>query len=308
MNNIISDIIDNMEQAIVGKRNSIELIVTCLLARGHVLLEDVPGVGKTQLALALAKSCDGRFNRLQLTPDIMPSDITGYTLIHQNTGIAEFVEGAAFCNFLLADEINRCSPKSQSALLEIMEEEQVSIDRNSYKLPNPFMVIATQNPVETYGTYHLPEAQLDRFLMKISVGYPSITDEMSIIRRSNRNAAAVLNSVVSLEDILQLQNSVNDIKVSKEIDEYILRILTETRNDDRIRLGVSPRGGMALRRCACAYALVRGRDYVIPDDIKYLAPFVLSHRVLLSSQGKAEAGSSEAVIANIMDSVMVVSE
>ena len=306
-NNIVQDIIENMERAVIGKRDCIEALLTCVIAGGHVLLEDVPGVGKTQLALSLARSCEGSFNRLQLTPDIMPSDITGYTLIRQN-GSSEFVKGAAFCNFLLADEINRCSPKSQSALLEIMEEGQVSIDGNRYALPMPFMVIATQNPVETYGTYHLPEAQLDRFLMKLSVGYPGRMEELEIIARGKHNAAAALTPVATVSDIESLKELAGLVHVSKSIDEYILRLAVYTREDDNIKLGLSPRGSMALRRAVMAYAIVKGRDYVLPDDVKLLAMAVIPHRIILSSQGRANFEINENYVRDMLEKVFVVCE
>ena len=211
-NEKIKRLIENVEQVIVGKRETINLVVAAMLAGGHVLIEDVPGVGKTQLVSAIAKSCEGQFGRLQLTPDVMPSDITGYTMIDQTTHNTEFRKGAVFCNFLIADEINRASPKSQSALLEIMEEGQVSVDGNTYVLPKPFMVLATQNPVETYGTYHLPEAQMDRFIMKISVGYPNRQDELDIMMRNERNISAkTLHSVITCEDVVSLAESVKEV-------------------------------------------------------------------------------------------------
>jgi len=280
-------------------------LLTALLANGHVLIEDVPGVGKTQLALALAKSCEGNFNRIQLTPDIMPGDITGFSMVDKLTGNLVFKEGAAFCNFLLADEINRCSPKSQSALLEIMEEKQVSMDGYVHPIPDPFMIIATQNPVETYGTYHLPEAQMDRFLIKISMGYPSRSQELEILARGNSRKADTLSSVVSLGDIVSLRADTLRVKCTEAVENYIMDIVDATRNNENINLGVSPRGSIALREAARAYATVNGREYVIPDDVKYLAPYVLGHRIMLSSQGRTHYKENTTLIKDILNQITV---
>ncbi|MBQ5311111.1 MAG: MoxR family ATPase [Oscillospiraceae bacterium] len=305
-NRKISGLISNIENVIVGKRDSIELVITAMLTGGHILIEDVPGVGKTQLVSALARSCDGVFGRLQLTPDVMPTDITGFTLINPSDYTREFRPGAAFCNFLLADEINRASPKSQSALLEIMEEGQVSIDGETHQLPKPFMVLATQNPVETYGTYHLPEAQMDRFLMKISMGYPSKRDELDILDRNSRRVnAKSLEPVISCADIQELAEAANDIRCADNLREYIIKLVDATRHSDYIKLGVSPRGSIALYRSAKAYAMVSGRDYVIPDDIKLLAPYVLAHRIMLTPKGRSAYGSSEKAVASVLEAVSV---
>lgn len=304
-NSTVENIISNIEQVIIGKRPQIELAITALIAGGHVLIEDVPGVGKTQLASALARSCGGSFNRLQLTPDIMPGDITGFSLIRRDTGEAEFKEGAAFCNFLLADEINRCSPKSQSALLEIMEEQQVSMDGIIHELPDPFMILATQNPVETYGTYHLPEAQMDRFLMKFSMGYPTREQELLILRKSKMDSADSLKEVASLQEISELRAAVESVNVSEALENYIMNIVEVSRGNENIRLGVSPRGSIALRRAARAYAIAQGRDYVLPDDVKHLAPFVLGHRIMLSAQGHSRYKSGNELIADLLKEVEV---
>lgn len=306
MNTRINDLIDNIEKVIVGKREIIELVVTAMIARGHVLIEDVPGVGKTQMVASLANSCRGKFNRLQLTPDVMPSDITGFSMLNQNTRELEFRQGAAFCNFLLADEINRSSPKTQSALLEVMEEEQVSIDGKTYELPKPFMVLATQNPVETYGTYHLPEAQMDRFIMKLSVGYPSAEDELMILKRDRLCAPDKLEGVVSMDDIMELSKNADEVICSDAIEKYIVEIANVSRHNEGIRLGVSPRGTVALRRAVKAYALVKGRDHVLPDDVKYVAPFVLAHRIMLTPKGKSMWEYPEAAIRSILNNVTVV--
>lgn len=306
----VEKLIAEIEKVIVGKRDVIELVVTALLARGHVLVEDVPGVGKTQMVSAMANACNGVFHRIQMTPDVMPGDITGFSLIKQNSDEQEFKKGAAFCNFLLADEINRSSPKSQSALLEIMEERQVSMDGATYELPEPFMVLATQNPVETYGTYHLPEAQMDRFLMKLSMGYPTLEEEKYILRHNGSTARkAIAESVegsrVTLEDIVELQKQADAVFVSPAIEEYILRIVTMTRNNEGIKLGASPRGSIALYQAAKAYAVVCGMDHVIPEMIKKLTPYVLAHRLMLSSQKVREWDSAEAATQWILEKTEV---
>ncbi|MBQ4362552.1 MAG: MoxR family ATPase [Oscillospiraceae bacterium] len=305
-NEKIDALINNVEKVIIGKRRAIELVITSMLTGGHILIEDVPGVGKTRLVSALARSCDAVFGRLQMTPDIMPTDITGFTLIDPGDHSKSFQKGAAFCNFLLADEINRASPKSQSALLEIMEEGQVSIDGNTYILPVPFMVLATQNPVETYGTYHLPEAQMDRFLMKISMGYPSEKDETEILDINERHRSSThLDPVITCDDITALAESTVSVKCTEAIKTYIVQIAEKTRNSDYIRLGVSPRGSISLFRAAKAYAMISGRDYVIPDDVKFLSKYVLAHRIILTPKGKSACGSQENAIEKILDEVQV---
>lgn len=300
----IEGLINNIEKVIIGKREVIELVLTAMLSRGHILVEDVPGVGKTQLVSALAASCGGVFGRVQMTPDIMPSDITGFTMIDTVTHEASFKKGAAFCNFLLADEINRASPKSQSALLEIMEERQVSLDGNTYPMSSPFMVLATQNPVETYGTYHLPEAQMDRFIMKISIGYPGKENELAILRRDESVNIKTLEKVISCEDIERLANAAALVRIAPVLEEYIVNIVEATRNSEYIRLGASPRASIALHKTAKAYALIKGRDYVLPDDIKTLAPYVLEHRIILSSKGRG-AGDNGQAVRNILETVNV---
>lgn len=301
----IQAVLDNVEKIIIGKRDSATLLLTAMLANGHILLEDVPGVGKTQLVASIAHSCNAKFNRLQLTPDVMPSDITGFTMIHPTTRETEFRPGAVFCNFLLADEINRSSPKTQSALLETMEEGQLSLDGTTYQLPKPFMVLATQNPVETYGTYHLPEAQMDRFLFKISMGYPSVEDELAILHRDAKAVPSALASVINCEDIEALQEQVLSITCHERILQYIVNLVQATRESEYLRLGASPRATIALHKACRAYALINGRDYVLPDDVKYLAPYVLAHRVLLSPKGKSVMETSENAIAEIMRTIAV---
>ncbi|MDE6599493.1 MAG: MoxR family ATPase, partial [Oscillospiraceae bacterium] len=279
----IQALIDNIEKVIVGKRTPIVQTVAALLTGGHVLLEDVPGVGKTQLAAALAKSVNGTFSRVQMTPDIMPSDITGFSMLNRETGDFEYRKGAAFCNFLLADEINRASPKAQSSLLEVMEERQVSIDGATYALPAPFMVIATQNPVETYGTYHLPEAQMDRFAMKISMGYPTASEESEILdRNENENPIIRIAAVLSTDDIIALQEQVKKVRASQNVKDYIISVSNATRSDEGIKLGVSPRGSIALYKSAKAWAFMDGRDFITPQDVKDCCVCTLAHRIMLS--------------------------
>lgn len=305
-NEKIKAIVDNVEKIIVGKRDIIELVVSAMLAGGHVLIEDVPGVGKTQMVSALAHSCKGEFGRIQMTPDVMPTDITGFTMIDTVTHESRFRKGATFCNFLLADEINRASPKAQSALLETMEERQVSIDGATYELPRPFMVLATQNAVETYGTYHLPEAQMDRFIMKISIGYPTMEEEAAILLRNERNVSPkMLPQVITCQEIVALIDAIEGVHCSDAVREYILRLVEATRNADFIKLGVSPRGSIALYRMAKAYAFVQGRNYVIPDDVKMLAPFVLAHRIVLTPKGKSVVSDNEDAIRRLLRTVVV---
>ncbi len=306
MDKRISALIDNIEKVIIGKREVITQAVTALLMEGHILIEDVPGVGKTQLAAALSRSVDGDFSRIQLTPDIMPSDITGFTMINRQTGEFEYKKGAAFCNFLLADEINRASPKAQSSLLEVMEERQVSLDGHTYELPRPFMVLATQNPVETYGTYHLPEAQMDRFAMKISMGYPSAEEEASILERNeNENPVRSLQPVLTTADIAALQDEVKKVSAAANVKNYIVDIVNATRNDEAIKLGVSPRGSIALYKAAKAWAFINERSFITPDDVRHCAVSVLSHRIMLSPKGKAEYGSAENVIGQVISRINV---
>lgn len=297
-------LIHNIEKVIVGKHDSIFLVTAALLTGGHVLIEDVPGVGKTQLASALAKSVNGKFNRIQLTPDIMPSDIVGFSMINKATNELEYREGAAFCNFLLADEINRASPKAQSALLEAMEEHQVSLDGITHPLPSPFMVMATQNPVETYGTYHLPEAQMDRFLMKISLGYPNPDEEISVLERTeSENPVKLISSVITTADVINMKEEVKNIKCTESIKKYIVNIVNATRNSDSIKLGASPRGSIALYKASKSIAYLFGRDFVVPEDIKKCAVPILAHRIMLSPKGKSEYKTSENVIEMLLSEV-----
>ena len=306
MNTQIEKLVENIEKIIVGKRQSIIMVVVAMLSEGHILIEDVPGVGKTRLVSALASSVDGHFNRIQLTPDIMPSDIVGFSMIDPQTKELQYKTGAAMCNFLLADEINRASPKAQSSLLEVMEEHQISLDGKTMPLPSPFMVLATQNPVETYGTYHLPEAQMDRFLMKISMGYPSPEEELDIISRSEKNQfSQKLDAVMSLDDIKNHIEAVKKIYCKDTVKKYIVDLLNATRNSVLVSLGASPRAGIALLRASKALAYITGRNYVVPDDVMTVMPCVLSHRLMLSLQGKSAFESAEDVLKETAKTVEV---
>ncbi len=304
MNEKVKLLCDNIEKVIIGKREVIVKLIAALLSGGHVLIEDVPGVGKTRLVSALSSSVDGKCNRIQFTPDLMPSDITGFTMINQKTGESEYRSGAAMCNFLLADEINRASPKAQSALLEIMEELQISVDGKTYSLPVPFMALATQNPVETYGTYHLPEAQMDRFIMKLSVGYPDANEEIEILD-INGGKKENLSAVITLDDVIRLKEQTLNVKVHNSVKRYIVDIVNATRNSEFTVLGVSPRGSIALHSVAKAMALIEGRDYVVPDDVKGIAVEVLAHRLMLSPKGKSVHGTAEKVMSAILSGVPI---
>lgn len=302
MNKNIETLVSSIGKVIVGKNDTVIRLVAALLCEGHVLLEDVPGVGKTQLITALSRSIGGKFNRIQLTPDVMPSDISGFTMLDQKTGSFIYRKGAVMCNFLLADEINRASPKVQSALLEAMEEHQISLDGVTHQLPKPFLVMATQNPVETYGTFHLPEAQMDRFFMKLSMGYPSPDEEIEILGRTEmQNPINNIGSpAMTLEDITALQNEVRRVRVTEQVKSYIVGIVNATRNDRNITLGISPRGSIALYKASKAFAYIFEREYVTPDDVKNTAVSVLSHRIILSPQGKNAFGTSSEYVRNLL--------
>lgn len=293
MNNKIEQLVSNIEKVILGKHDVVEKLVCALLAGGHVLIEDVPGVGKTLLAQTLAKSVSGEFGRVQFTPDLMPSDIIGYTVVDLGGGQGSYRAGAAMCNFLLADEINRASPKVQSSLLEAMEELQVSVDGVTHALPKPFMTLATQNPIETYGTFHLPEAQLDRFLMRLSIGYPDRRAEMAML--DNMPHKLEVSPVMSLDEVISLREAAARISASENVKSYILSIIAATRNTAEFRLGVSPRGSIALFRAAQAMALMAGRAFVTPDDVKSVAVEVLAHRVIMAEGQSNLETQAEAV-------------
>lgn len=297
-------IVDAVGTAVIGKDEVVKLVVLSLISGGHVLIEDIPGVGKTRLVLALARSVSCQFKRIQFTPDIMPSDITGFSVYNQKTGEFEFRPGAAMSNFVLADEINRASAKAQASLLEVMEEQQVTIDSKTYVLQKPFMVLATQNPLDNLGTYPLPEAQIDRFQIKISLGYPCIEEEMRVMRMSEQEKKEV-SVVASGDDILDITDAAEHILVADPVVRYIADIVTATRKHGAVRLGASPRGSIALYRMCRALALYDGRDYVIPDDVKYLAPYVLSHRIALTQEAKIDKLSGEDVMSEILKTTAV---
>jgi MoxR-like ATPase len=305
----ISAVIDNIERAIYGKRDVIKLSVAGFLARGHMLIEDVPGIGKTTLARALARSINCSFARIQFTSDLLPSDITGVSVLDEHSRDFEFRSGPIFANVVLADEINRTTPKTQSALLEAMNERQVSIDNITYPLPRPFVVLATQNPVEYEGTYPLPESQLDRFTLRLRIGYPEKLDEVRILhRKGGADPVEEMQPVLSAEDVIALQSLVHEVKVDDSLVDYVMAVVRETRQHPDIELGVSPRGTMAFYRTAQAYALVDGRDYVMPDDIKGLAVAVLSHRIILKSRRKLTGTATETaekVVREILDGLHV---
>ncbi|MBQ6946217.1 MAG: MoxR family ATPase [Ruminococcus sp.] len=307
MNGKIRLLADSIGKVIVGKEDTVIRLISAMLCEGHVLLEDVPGVGKTQLITALSRSVGGKFNRIQLTPDVMPSDIAGFTMPDSLTGEFTYREGAAMCNFLLADEINRASPKVQSALLEAMEERQISMDGTTYPLPKPFLVMATQNPVETYGTFHLPEAQMDRFFMKLSMGYPDADEEMKILERTElyNPINNITEPAMTIDEILAMQEEVRNIRVTDEVKKYVVDIVRFTRSDRNAALGVSPRGSIALYKAAKAYAYIYERDYVTPDDVKKTAVSVLAHRIILSPQGRTEFNSTEAYVEAILNTLAV---
>lgn len=301
---VLERIVENMGTVIIGKKKTVELVVLCMVSGGHVLIEDIPGVGKTSLVSALSRSVDCSFKRIQFTPDIVPSDITGFSIYNQKTGEFEFRQGAAMSNFVLADEINRASAKAQSSLLEVMEEKQVTVDLKTYKLEEPFMVLATQNPIDSLGTYPLPEAQIDRFQVKVSLGYPKAEEEMNIISMTNKEKMNI-SPVAKGEDIIRIKNAAEKIHVDDMVAKYIVSIVAASRNHSDIQLGASPRGSISLYRMGQALALYKRRDYVIPDDIKYLAPYVLPHRFILSHEAKINRKSRNDIMNEILKKVEV---
>jgi MoxR-like ATPase len=286
----IQTLTENLGRTIVGKHDAIRLVLVALISGGHTLLEDVPGVGKTLLAKSLARSIDGKFQRIQCTPDLLPSDVTGTNIWNPSKGTFEFLPGPVFANILLTDEINRATPRTQSALLEVMEEQQVTVDGVSRQVPNPFFVIATQNPVEYQGTFPLPEAQMDRFMLSLSLGYPTEAEELQMLQRlQNRGALEELQPCLSIADVQELRRRAALVNVDQSLQQYILNLVRATRHDEEITLGVSPRGTVALHRAAQAMAFLDDRDYAIPDDVKSLAPHVLAHRMIPIGGRRARA-------------------
>jgi MoxR-like ATPase len=297
-------VIENVERVIIGKREAIELLMVALLSEGHVLIEDVPGVGKTMLARSIAISLGGDFKRLQCTPDLLPNDITGVSVYNQQRGEFEFRAGPIFVNILLADEINRATPRTQSALLEAMQEGQVTIDGVTRTLPRPFMVFATQNPIEYEGTFPLPEAQLDRFLMRLPVGYPTHDDEIAILRNLRQDHPINhIGQVVEIEAILALLPEIREIHLDSTLEDYIVRLVAATREHPDLALGASPRGSLALYKASQALAAIRGRDHVIPDDVKYLAPLTLLHRLIPRPEAELRGRTATIILQDILNKV-----
>jgi len=299
-------IADNISHVIVGKRQSIELLLVALLADGHALLEDIPGLGKTLIAKSLAKSIGGSFKRAQFTPDLLPADVTGFNVYNQQTGQFTFQAGPVMANILLADEINRTIPRTQSSLLESMEERQVTVDSKTYLLPHPFFVMATQNPIELEGTFPLPEAQLDRFLLKIRLGYPEKDEEIAILERfQEKDPLIELEAVANPGQIVELQHARKRIRISHPVREYITNIVRATRSNTSLSLGASPRGSLGLMRASQALAKLRGREYVLPDDIKALAVPVLSHRLILKEEERLRGETPEHFLEEIIKQIPV---
>ncbi|ADZ82991.1 AAA family ATPase [Cellulosilyticum lentocellum] len=301
---LVHKMLEHMEQVIIGKREVLELVIVALISEGHILLEDVPGVGKTTLANALAHTIHSGFSRIQFTPDTLPSDITGMTIYNMQNGQFELVKGQIMNHIILADEINRTSPKTQASLLEAMEERQVTVDGKSYQLPQPFMVIATQNPIDYLGTYNLPEAQLDRFLMKISIGYPDKKSEIKMVQAFLEDSNwKQIDYVVEEADIIAMIKEVQLVKVHPDLIDYLLRLVEETRNNSAINLGASPRATLALSRSSQALAYMNGRDFVIPDDIRKMVIPVLAHRLVLSSEAKLNKQTPEKLLKVILSKI-----
>ncbi|MBN1231063.1 MAG: MoxR family ATPase [Anaerolineales bacterium] len=299
-------IIDNIEKVIVGKKNALELTLVDVLCKGHLLIEDVPGVGKTILARSLAKSLGCSFSRIQFTPDMLPGDVTGVSIFNQENRQFEYRPGPIVSQIILADEINRATPKTQAALLEAMEEKQITVDGETHILPDPFIVLATQNPIEYEGTFPLPEAQLDRFMMRISLGYPDFDKELEIMDRQQfHHPIESLDQVTSVNEVLEMQEAIKSVHIATPIRHYIVEITRQTRNHGDVYLGASTRGSLALFKAGQALAAIRGRDYVLPDDIKFLAPFCLSHRIILAPSARLRDTDVKNVVEDILRNVSV---
>lgn len=302
----INSVITEVKKAVIGKDSIIIKTLLAMLCKGHILIEDIPGVGKTTLALAFSKALSLAHNRMQFTPDVLPSDVTGFSVYNKATGKFEFRPGVAFCNLFLADEINRTSSKTQSALLELMEEKSITVDGNTYKLPEPYTVIATQNPIGSAGTHNLPDSQLDRFMIKLSMGYPDFSGEVSILKaKHNENPLESVKPVADAAFITELQDYITNIYVDDRIYEYIVSIAAATRKHPLLKLGVSPRGTLALMQLSKGIAVTMGRDYVIPEDVSYICHDVLEHRIMLSSKAKLSETSAHDVITDILGNVPV---
>ena len=295
-------VIGNLQRVIHAPDETLQFSFLCLLAEGHLIIEDFPGVGKTSLAKALARSIDCAFSRLQFTPDLLPSDVTGVNVFNQRSNEFEFRPGPVFANILLVDEINRASPKTQAALLECMQERQVTVDGVSYQLPPPFMVMATQNPIEYEGTYPLPEAELDRFTMRIAIGYPPLADEAKMLSvQATDQPLDRLESVASAEELMEAIDDARRVFVEESLNRYVVTLLRQTRSDSRLYLGASPRAGIALMRVAKARAIVSGRDYVEPDDVKTVAPIVLAHRLILAPEARSSGLDAEDLVRSVLE-------
>lgn len=300
----LNDLIKNVGKVIIGKEETVTLSITALLAGGHVLLEDIPGVGKTMLVRALAKSLNCSFNRIQFTPDLLPSDIIGVSIFHPQKQEFEYRSGPIIGDIILADEINRTSPKTQSALLEAMEENSVTVDGETILIDQPFFVMATQNPIEYEGTYPLPEAQIDRFLLKLKMGYPTESEEIEMLGMTGGvHPIETLTAIMEREDLVNMQAEVNRVYIEPLLQTYIVKIIQKTREHASVRLGASPRAAIGLMRAAKAYAYTQGRDYCLPDDIIYLAPFVINHRLILTQEAKYERRSADQVVQDILNQV-----
>ena len=302
----ITSVINEVKKAVIGKDAIIIKVLLAMLCKGHILIEDIPGVGKTTLALAFSKALSLEHNRMQFTPDVLPSDVTGFSIYNKATGKFEFRPGVAFCNLFLADEINRTSSKTQSALLELMEEKSITVDGNTYKLPDPYTVIATQNPIGSAGTHNLPDSQLDRFMIKLSMGYPDFGGEVSILKaKRSENPLKYVRPVADASVINELQEYITNVYVDDRIYEYIVSISAATRNHPMLKLGVSPRGTLALMQISKGIAVAMGRDYVIPEDISYICNDVFEHRIILNSKAKLSDTTASDIITEILRTVPV---